>query len=40
MAFSIELLDESVSDIESARLGLITIGSYVEHFHTAIGYGM
>lgn len=38
MAFSIELLDEPVSDIESARLGLITIGSYVEHFVAAIDY--
>lgn len=38
MAFSIELLEEPISDIESARLGLITIGSYVEHFVAAIGY--
>jgi contact-dependent growth inhibition (CDI) system CdiI-like immunity protein len=38
MAFSIELLDEPVSHIESARLGLITIGSYVEHFVAATGY--
>lgn len=38
MAFSIDLLDETTSDIESGRLGLITIGSYVERFVAAIEY--
>ena len=38
MTFSIDLLDEAVSDVESARLGIITIGSYVERFVAAIGY--
>lgn len=36
MAFSIELLDEP--DIESGRLGLITIGSYLERFVAPIAY--
>ena len=38
MPFSIDLLDESTSDIESARSGLITIGSYVERFVAALDY--
>ncbi|HKV34163.1 MAG TPA: hypothetical protein VJP89_07580 [Pyrinomonadaceae bacterium] len=38
MAFSIALLDEPASDIESGRSGLITIGSYVERFVAPIGY--
>jgi len=38
MAFSIDLLDEPVSGIESDRLGLITIGPYVERFVAPIGY--
>ena len=38
MAFSIVLLDEPASDIESGRLGLITIGSYQERFVAPITY--
>lgn len=38
MAFSIDLLDDSAPDIESGRLGLITIGSYEEHFVAATEY--
>lgn len=38
MAFSIELLDEPASDTQSGRLGLITIGSFVERFVAAIEY--
>ena len=38
MAFSIDLLDEPASDIESTRLGLLTIGSYVERFVAATTY--
>ncbi|HET9789355.1 MAG TPA: hypothetical protein VFP47_19635 [Pyrinomonadaceae bacterium] len=38
MAFSIDLLDEAASGVEPGRLGLITIGSYVERFVAAIGY--
>lgn len=38
MAFSIDLLDEPASDIESGRLGLITIGSYVERFVASIAH--
>lgn len=37
MAFSIDLLDEPASD-ESTRLGLLTIGSYVERFVAATTY--
>jgi hypothetical protein len=36
MAFSIELLDESAS--ESYRVGLITIGSFVERFVSPVDY--
>ena len=38
MAFSIELLDELAPDPQSGRLGLITIGSFVERFVAAIEY--
>lgn len=38
MAFSIDLIDEPASEIESARLGVIIIGSYVERFAAAIDY--
>lgn len=38
MAFSIELLEEPASDMESGKLGVITIGSYVERFVAAIDY--
>jgi hypothetical protein len=38
MAFSIDLLDEPAPDNQSARFGLITIGSYVERFVAAITY--
>lgn len=38
MAFSIELLNEPASDTPSGRLGLITIGSFVERFVAAIEY--
>jgi CdiI N-terminal domain len=38
MSFSIDLLDEPASDIESHRVGVITIGSYVERFVAAITY--
>jgi len=38
MTFSIDLLDEATSDVESGRLGIITIGCYVERFVAAIGY--
>ena len=38
MAFSIDLLDESASDSESTRLGLLTIGSYDERFVAPISY--
>lgn len=38
MAFSIELPEEPTSDVESGRLGVITIGSYVERFVAATDY--
>lgn len=38
MAFSIDLLDEPASDLESGRAGLLIIGSYVERFVAAIDY--
>jgi contact-dependent growth inhibition (CDI) system CdiI-like immunity protein len=38
MAFSIDLVEEPASDVESSRLGLITIGSYVERFVAPIDY--
>jgi len=38
MAFSIELLHEPGSDVESRTLGVITIGSYVERFFAATEY--
>lgn len=38
MAFSIKLLDEPASDLESTKLGLLTIGSYVERFVASTTY--
>ena len=36
--FSIDLLDAPASEIDSGRLGLITIGSYVERFVATTEY--
>jgi len=38
MTFSIDLLDDPASDIESRKLGVITIGSFTERFVAATDY--
>lgn len=38
MVFAIELLDEPAPDLEAGRVGIITIGAYVERFSAAMAY--